>query len=520
VDADGVVVGSRMMNGLSVVAAPANQYQGENVGFVSRLRPERTLICDNTRLVEVTGQQPTWVCVGSTAAHYHETLSAPLANWAQDQKPTPFSRPAKAIYLANGNILVADSGNNRVIEIDRHGHQVWPLDGYGYDYYTSNQNQALNLDRPSDCFRYYVTSVNGSTYTSTHGNMLPGTESHTVIADPGNTRVVDVVTTVNALGVQTHTVNVLTPSRIRLAEGMVKIAYTKAQPIFDPSTNEAIGYLCVAANLHQVMVVERQSDPAATIRVNPTGAAWTWLSWLYDHADGPLIFRNIRDLQLLREGTSMYLTVTCGQYGGRLATMRAGQPTHFLGAQGAGIFEFEIFRDPDAGTWSRVTPDDVAGGPAVTSDDPNWWFTRRNYTYWDPYNRDNDHRRGLTNIHYDDAGAADDDDDPAHWLDMAWNPVSAIRLPVDRRPVGGQRQVRHLVANYAEIIQNLTRDNVVDKSSPASLFSSVFVVSSDDNNDNAPENDLHALDRREVIPDPHEPDWPDPINQPAYADRR
>ncbi|MEN6301624.1 MAG: hypothetical protein ABFD96_02825 [Armatimonadia bacterium] len=538
VDADGIVVGSRMMNGLSVVAAPANQYQGEDVGFVSRLKPERTLICDNTRLVEVTGQKPTWVCVGSTAAHYHETLNDPMATWAQDQKPTPFSRPAKAIYLANGNILVADSGNNRVIEIDRHGRQVWPLDANGYDYYTSDPalNTNLSLDRPSDCFRYYVTVVGGNTYTSTHGNMLPGTESHTVIADPGNNRVVDVVTTVNALGVQVHTVNVLTPARIRLTEGMVKIAYTKAQPIFDPSTNEVIGYLCVAANLHQVMIVERQSNPAATIRVNPpygdqprcgpVGSTWQWLAWLYDydigganyHANDPLVFRNIRDVQLVREGTSMYLTVTCGQYGGRLASMQAGQPTHFLGAQGAGIFEFEI-RNPGTG-WQRWLATDVAGGPAVTADDPTWWFTRRNYTYWDPYNLDNDHRRGLTNIHYDDAGNADDDDDPAHWLDMAWNPVSAIRLPVDRRPVGGQRQVRHLVANYAEIIQNLTRDNVVDKSSPASLFSSVFVVSSDDNNDNAPENDLHALDRREVIPDPHESDWPDPINQPAYADRR
>lgn len=196
--------------------------------------------------------------------------------------------------------------------------------------------------------------------------------------------------------------------------------------------------------------------------------------------------------------------------------------------QGAGIFEFQIARDATTGVWARVAPTNVAGGPPVTADDPNWWFTKLNYLLWGlTYNPNGDvdpaslaNRRGLTNIHYDDAGAADDDDDPAHWLDMAWNPVSAIRLPVDRRPVGGQRQVRHLVANYAEIIQNLTRDNVVDKSSPASLFSSVFVVSSDDNNDDAPENDLHALDRREVIPDPHEPDWPDPINQPAYADRR
>jgi hypothetical protein len=103
---------------------------------------------------------------------------------------------------------------------------------------------------------------------------------------------------------------------------------------------------------------------------------------------------------------------------------------------------------------------------------------------------------------------------------MGWNPVAAERLPSDLRPTGaGERMQRHLVTNYAELIQNLTRDNVRSTVAPASLFSSVFAVGTDDRNNDDPNDDRHDIDRREVIPDPHELDWPDPFNQPAYAER-
>jgi hypothetical protein len=531
VDADGVIVGSRMMTGLTQNVT----YQGENLGFVSRLKPERTLICDNTRLVETIGQRLNWVCYGSTAPMYHEALD-PNTMGAQELKVTAFSRPAKAIYLPTGHMLVADTGNNRVVEIDRQGRQVWPLDVNGYDYYTSspNGNPNLILDRPADCFRYYVTVVGANTYTSVNGAVLPGTETHTVIADTGNARVVDVVTIVDALGVQAHRVDVLTPTRVRLATGLMEIAYTRAIPVFDPISNAVIGYVCAASNMHQLAVVER-----GTRRVNPAsnsappygsaGSTWAWLAWLYDAnvADpdyaptNPLVFRNIRDVQFVREGPQMFLTVTCGQFAGRLANLATGIPPHFLAAEGAGVFEFALdISDTTAPyVWPRFAPTDAPGGPTVTVDDPVWWFTRRNYMYSDPAAGT---RRSLTNLAYRDAGETPAD--PVHYLEMPWNPVSCSRLPTDRRPVnvGGvfHRQARHLVTNYAELIQHLTRDNTASLTAPPSLYSSVFVAATDDLYDAAPENDTHELDRREVIPDPHEPDWTDPINQPAYADRR
>ena len=548
IDSGGILVGSHLMTRLNQVSSIPPGYQSEGAGFVSRMNPERTLICDNTRLVETTGQKPTWVCMGSMAPAYHEALDVDtLGN--QELKVTPFARPAKAIYLSDGNILVADSGADRVVEIDRTGRQLWPLDVQSYDFYTSNANAKLSLDHPSDCFRYYVTKTVAdgvtTTYTSTHGSLLPGTEAHTVIADAGNERVIDVVTWVDTRGVQTHRVDLLTPATIRLATqtGAARLSYTRAQPIFDPVTNQVDGYLCVAANLHQLVVLEagsRMVNPPAN-RMMPSGSGtWAWLAWLYDHVadpandmrtnscDNPLIFRNIRDAQLAREGTRVYLTVTAERFDGRLvrqieiqpgkpivATLGMNVPPHFLATMGAGVFEYCVdISSASPASWARVP---ATAGSQLTADDPIWWFTRLNYIYRDPLAA-SPTRRSLTNLRYRDVDGAD------HWLEMPWNPVSAIRLPADARPLSnGGRLERHLVTNSTQIVQNLSRDNAhsaaSDSLGPASLFSSVIVISTDDGNDNAPANDVHDLDRREVIPDPNDADWSDPFSQPSYADR-
>jgi hypothetical protein len=280
-------------------------------------------------------------------------------------------------------------------------------------------------------------------------------------------------------------------------------------------------------------------DPAAanTPFYGSAGTNWEWLAWLYDRnptaaanatdlsaftstPTNPLIFRNIRDVELAREGTQMYLTVTCEQFAGRLANISATNAPHYLAAQGAGVFEYCIDISGAAGAWARfpAANDGTAtllgnAYPTVSGDDPMWWFTRLNYMYVNT-SPASPTRRTLTNIEYKDKDGTD------HWLGMGWSPVSAIRLPTDRRPVNGHRLARHLVTNAAQIVQNLSRDNVNDEVAPASLFSSVFVVSTDDLNDAAPNNDIHDLSRAEVIPDPADADWTDPFNQPTFADRR
>ena len=232
-------------------------------------------------------------------------------------------------------------------------------------------------------------------------------------------------------------------------------------------------------------------------------------------------------MALSYEGSQVFLTVTCGQFAGRLTHTLPNATPHPLSLQGAGVFEYCMAKGA-GGVWGRVTPADAAADSfPVTNDDPIWWFTRLNWLYpsfnyiaGDANNAytGSPARRTISNLQYADANGNN------HWLDMAWNPVSAMRLPADRRPVGTQRQTRHLVTNAAQIVQNLSRDNVFSNASnaygPAALFSTVFVVNSDDNSDAAPDNDTHDLDRREAIPNPQEADWSDPLNQPTFADRR
>jgi hypothetical protein len=80
-----------------------------------------------------------------------------------------------------------------------------------------------------------------------------------------------------------------------------------------------------------------------------------------------------------------------------------------------------------------------------------------------------------------------------------------------------ERYCRHLVTNYADLIPNLRRDTIADTTAPASLYSSIMVVQTDDRNNNHPGDDVLDIDRRLVTPNPNEPDWNDPLAQPTHA---
>jgi hypothetical protein len=82
-----------------------------------------------------------------------------------------------------------------------------------------------------------------------------------------------------------------------------------------------------------------------------------------------------------------------------------------------------------------------------------------------------------------------------------------------------ERYHRHLVTNYAGMIANLTRENISDTSAPASLYSSVIEVLTNDGANDNPADDILDIDRRKVIPNPNQMDWPDPLTQPTHASR-
>jgi len=486
---DRVFIGARMSDAPD---APDTTH-----GYVSAMGPWRVLLCDTDRVVETTGSQPSWVCTGTSSPQRAQSFVG-------EDLRRPFSRPSRARRLPTGNVLVVDTGNNRVVEIDSAGRIVWPLDVFGYEYYTSPDNHDLSLSRPADAYRYYdVESVDIG-----GGTMRSFAVLHTVIADTGNARAIDVETRfydpVSFVldGRQRHTVRRLTPAYVRVGSaprGYMRVRYTSAQPILDPVNENVIGYLCAASNLNQILVVA--NDGART--VNPrgsvytpggsAGARWRYWSWLYDAdpadanyvSNEPLQFENIKDVEYRRYGSRIYVTVTCTRYVGR-----AGAGAHALAAEGPGVFEFIIdVSDPNPDNWAL---DELGTGAPWPTADPHWFFVRGHYI-----------GRPMTQI-ITALGTPDE-----HRYDKRWFPVSAQRL----------RSGDHLIVNSLSQIESATYENIGAGVRDAVLGSHIFQVTTNLNVVADPTDDTHSLDRERSVPAPGEM-WADPFTQPAYAEVR
>jgi hypothetical protein len=549
VDGETVFVASRLLSTLPNTTDPTDPtwqpygYGGVPVaGYLSALVPRRTIIADDQRIVETVGSRVDWVCTGPRCLDpaWLNTDAAANAAWPGNAPEVrlPFSRPAKAVRLAEedfrlglltglfvpgtyhpesglgpGDTLVVDTGNNRVVEVDRKGRQVWPLDNYdpartrrpgdglGFDYYRSPANTNLGLNHPSDAYRYWA------------GGAPNTAEMHTVIADTGNYRVIDVITTFGFTPpdqvTQTHRVEVLTPSHIMAPATTrpgerVRVAYTKTQPLFDPNAAGLVGYLCAASNLNQLVVID-----ALTGTVNPPATqamgsgTWAMWAWLYaSDADGNpatddrLIFENIRDMRVSVQrdvdGVSYcFLSVVCGHYRGPLAnpyTINVPQ----AGGQAAGpiCLDFRIgapggFDPTNTATW-RLYPS--AGGWQV----PYWYYTDIHY-----------HAGPLGHLIRPGQTTPDN---------KSFAPASCQRLPFGR----------HLIANYAGLVENLTHANLQTATtfdSPPSLGSDVFEVETRYGTANDPTTEQQIIDVHKAIPDPWDDEWPDQFNQPSYAQR-
>lgn len=202
VTAPPTVAGDQAFVGSRLMSAPGTS-AGE--GFISALATERTLICAGQRVIECVGSDPVRTLVGYVATN-GQTRS--------------FAHVTRAKRLANGNLLIVDTGGNVVVEVDNEGNEVWSM-GAG-------QAAMYLLDRPSDAWRYetaggddwlvgqrynrgaFVTN-NHVTYRCTTNHTAstanePGVGAnwttvwkavgevilkHTVVADPGYHRIVE-----------------------------------------------------------------------------------------------------------------------------------------------------------------------------------------------------------------------------------------------------------------------------------------------------------------------------------------
>ncbi len=339
---DTAIVGSRTLTDPGV--ATGN-------GYVSAMSTQRTLIAAGSRLIECVGSEPVRVLTGSRNQ--------------SGADPWPFGHLAKATSLANGNVLAVDAGANQVLELDPQGRRIWWA-GAGQG------TPKLFLNRPTDAWRYYTT----------HQGVK---WAHTVIADAGNKRIVEVVTK-PATATAPPTVNelyVVSPDAAPVrrvagqwvictndvAERFMELEYQKAQPILDPETGELWGYLACAANWNTPLIVEpprftagggfyraRLNPPAGTrvlgaiigdppydvnaqfdggkLPVLYTGRNRDWTAWTFLYA---LQFRNIRHVQYVNYGSGPFTTPESNAWMWVVASRYEGLPNAPMG-----VYEFPV----------------------------------------------------------------------------------------------------------------------------------------------------------------------------------
>lgn len=506
----GLLIGSRVMNDASL---------GLQIGFLSALQSRETLVADGSRIVRCMGQHVIGVMTGTESWEFGQDPAS------DDPTPMPLNHPSKVEALPNGNLLIVDTGNHRVVEVDATGRVVWPLDSNGCNYYSSASNTSLRLLRPTDAERYESVEDPDGTGPAGVTQVV-----NTVIADSGHDRVVHVRTwwewdPGSQEWLQRHRVATVTTQYVRDtadATRRVKAHYTQVELIRRPDDGAVVGYLCAAPNLSRLVVRGRDAagvlvtDPTpATAMWNPngTGNNYTWAlwSWLYTE-DGttydPLQFAGLRGISLRRLGDVVYLDVACLQYQGRFSDWRAGTYwwSAFTGGgftgqdPGAGVFEFRVNYGTPPGLIASVYGADVPvwimaenpfrmNGAAPASSCYRYEYDPAGGSYL---------LRPWFNITMPGTGGV---------LTKRFVPASAQVLPTERR----------LIANCAGLVERLTK--LALGQTGIVPTAEVFEVETDDGGDLDPANDRHFIDRRRIIPDPFGPDWTDPLISPVYADR-
>lgn len=156
-------------NGLMAVVAADGLH-----GFDNPL----TLVADNHRIVELDGAgNQTWT-VESIAK------VAIDSSGASSMESQTINRPAMAKTLNSGDYIIADTGNNQILHVDRAGNVTWWMDSFIDPNNMLRPGDSLHLNGPTDVNAWAGReSINGTTY-----NVI-----HHIIADGGNHRILDII---------------------------------------------------------------------------------------------------------------------------------------------------------------------------------------------------------------------------------------------------------------------------------------------------------------------------------------
>ncbi|HEY3268199.1 MAG TPA: PQQ-binding-like beta-propeller repeat protein [Armatimonadota bacterium] len=96
------------------------------------------------------------------------------------------NQPTMAIRVNTTNTLICDTGNNRVVEVDRSGRVVWQVTEVADPYGLLGANESHALNSPTSVQRW-------ESYSFDEEGVVPAREQHTLVADYGNNRILEIV---------------------------------------------------------------------------------------------------------------------------------------------------------------------------------------------------------------------------------------------------------------------------------------------------------------------------------------
>jgi hypothetical protein len=156
-----------------------------------------TLITDEDRLLQVDHLVNAVLSIDSTQTQ--SVVGGSLAGNGQiASTKISFARPSKAIHDTVGTFVVADSGNNRVIETNSGGVITWEIHSFNNGLQYLRPGDPLTLNHPTDVQMYTLAGNGLISFTSPLTNNTYSYNGsyysvHYLVADSGNSRAIEIV---------------------------------------------------------------------------------------------------------------------------------------------------------------------------------------------------------------------------------------------------------------------------------------------------------------------------------------
>lgn len=172
---------------------------------LSVLDNQLTLIADNHRLIEVDRSgNAAWTTDATQSIRFAQS-EGNNGNQIAAAKIS-FARPNMAHRTSLNDFIVADTGNNRIVQLDKGGIATWELSKVNNDLRFLTDNDPVVLNQPTDVQTYTSSGTGALTFTSPISNAVytynagPWVAYHYIIADSGNFRAMEVVDVYGANG--------------------------------------------------------------------------------------------------------------------------------------------------------------------------------------------------------------------------------------------------------------------------------------------------------------------------------